>query len=95
MEVHVMWKTALICAGVLTAAPLLAAEPASPAGNKVTTSVRGVPDCPQTGTHIRPGADGRCLAGASRVKVYTREELERTGEINLSEALRKLDPTIR
>jgi hypothetical protein len=95
MEVRVMWKTVLVCAAVLTAAPLLAADPVSRAGNRVTTSVRGVPECPQTGTLIRPGADGRCLAGANRVRVYTREELERTGEINLSEALRKLDPTIR
>jgi hypothetical protein len=90
-----MWKTAFIALGVLSAVPLLAAGPSARVGNKVTTSVRGVPDCPQLATRIRPGADGRCPATGSWVKVFTQEDLERTGEINVSQALRKLDPSIR
>lgn len=37
--------------------------------------------------------DKRCLAYNGRV--YTREDIERTGEVDLAEALRKLDPAIR
>lgn len=36
--------------------------------------------------------DKRCFAGNGRV--YTREDIERTGEIDIAEALRKLDPSI-
>jgi hypothetical protein len=90
-----MWKTAFIALGVFTALPLLAAQPSAHAGNKVSTSVRGVPQCPQTGTLIRPGSDGRCPSNGSHVKVFTNEDIERTGEINVSQALRKLDPSIR
>lgn len=35
----------------------------------------------------------RCVAASGRV--YSREDLERTGEIDIAEALRKLDPAIR
>lgn len=37
--------------------------------------------------------DQRCLAANGRV--YTREDIERTGEVDLAKALRKLDPSIR
>ena len=37
--------------------------------------------------------DKRCLALGGRV--YSREDIERTGEVNLADALRKLDPAIR
>lgn len=37
--------------------------------------------------------DQRCIAAGGRV--YTREDLERTGEIDLANALRMLDPGIR
>src|SRR5688572_5944187 len=56
-----------------------------------------------TGTHINSGtqvssrADGptdrKCIGANGRV--YTREDLERTGEIDIADALRKLDPSIR
>lgn len=34
----------------------------------------------------------RCIAGNGRV--YSREDIERTGEIDIADALRKLDPSI-
>lgn len=37
--------------------------------------------------------DKRCIATNGRV--YTREDIERTGEVDLAKALRKLDPAIR
>lgn len=50
-----------------------------------------------TGTRIDlrrlDGFDQDCVAGGGRV--YTRADLERTGEVDIAEALRKLDPAIR
>jgi hypothetical protein len=89
-----MFKTILVTVGVLAAAPLLAGESPALKGNKVTTSIGRVP-CPETGTRIRPSRDGVCVATGSYVKSYSREEIERTGETNVSEALRKLDPSFR
>jgi putative hemolysin len=54
----------------------------------------------RTGTRIdlrrndRSGdSDKQCIAAGGRV--YTREDLERTGEIDIADALRKLDPAIQ
>jgi hypothetical protein len=56
----------------------------------------------QTGTRISSGtqvssrADGhkdRKCTGANG-RAYTREDLERTGEVDIADALRKLDPSI-
>ena len=40
-----------------------------------------------------PDFEKRCLALGGRA--YNREDLERTGETNIADALRKLDPAIR
>ena len=40
-----------------------------------------------------PDFDKRCLALGGRA--YSREDIERTGEVDLADALRKLDPAIR
>lgn len=39
------------------------------------------------------GFEQGCVASGGRV--YTREDLERTGEVDIANALRKLDPAIR
>jgi hypothetical protein len=53
----------------------------------------------ETGTHIRrraPHADGRpSCPSLHSGRVYTQEDLRMTGEIDVAEALRKLDPAIR
>ena len=52
----------------------------------------------QTGTHIRDrsATDGkgrkRCVAANGRV--YTRDDIDRTGQTDIAEALRHLDPSI-
>ena len=52
----------------------------------------------QTGTHIRDrsATDGkgrkRCVAANGRV--YTRDDIDRTGQTDIAEALRQLDPSI-
>jgi len=45
-----------------------------------------------TGSRIRPPA-GQCAS--TRGRVYTREDIERTGDVNLNGALRRLDPSLR
>ena len=41
-------------------------------------------------------ADGKCESkSSSAMRSYSREEIERTGEMNLDNALRNLDPSIR
>jgi outer membrane cobalamin receptor len=85
-----MLKSALIAIAVLGTTPLLAADPAAPIGNKVTTTVRG--QCPQVATRIRSEVPGRCIQTGSSVRVYTQEDVERTGAMNIAEALRRLDP---
>ncbi|GAB6195126.1 hypothetical protein [Lysobacter xanthus] len=53
----------------------------------------------ETGSRIRPrdsargGPRARCLAGNGRV--YTQDDLRGTGQTDLNEALRMLDPSIR
>ena len=50
-----------------------------------------------TGTHIdlrrHQTSEQDCIAAGGGV--YTRADLERTGEVDIAEALRKLDPAIR
>lgn len=45
-----------------------------------------------TGSRIRPPA-GKCAS--TRGWVYSREDIERTGDVNLNGALRRLDPSLR
>jgi hypothetical protein len=51
----------------------------------------------QTGTRIgsrnTSSKDQKCTGAMGRS--YTREDLERTGDVNIADALRKLDPAIR
>lgn len=48
----------------------------------------------ETGTRIAPrDGKGRCLPHAGRS--YSKDDLDRTGEINLADALRRLDPAVR
>jgi hypothetical protein len=93
---------------LLATAPVLAAEPAStpeptvPAmGNAERAEpVAGETDqldrhcIRQTGTHLRMRrGTQRCSAFAGRV--YTRDDLDRTGQVDIATALRMLDPSIR
>jgi hypothetical protein len=46
----------------------------------------------ETGTHIRSKAKQRCHYSAGRS--YSREDIERTGSIDIGQALERLDPSI-
>jgi hypothetical protein len=49
-------------------------------------------DCLKTGTRIRL-SDEECATAVSG-RVYTQKEIEQTGAFTISEALRRLDPTL-
>jgi len=44
-------------------------------------------------SRVSSNREGRRCTGANG-RVYTREEIERTGEVDLADALRRLDPSI-
>ncbi len=93
-----MIKTILTCllfAGLSGAA--LADDPAPTPGTATTTTAKTPPEpgskyCVQdTGSHIRP-KQGECLPVPGRS--YSREDVENTGSVSNSDALRRLDPSI-
>jgi outer membrane cobalamin receptor len=49
-------------------------------------------DCLKTGTRIRLSNE-ECVTAVSG-RVYTQKEIEQTGAFTISEALRRLDPTL-
>lgn len=70
--------------------PQHVAEPAAAEGE--TSSKAEKPYCLKyTGSRIRPPA-GQCAN--TRGRVYSREDIERTGDVNLNDALRRLDPSL-
>lgn len=55
-------------------------------------------DCPTpTGSRITPQRDsrGECPKVAGAGRVYDKNDIDRTGAIDVGEALRQLDPSIR
>lgn len=51
----------------------------------------------ETGSRIRTrdrSVRGRCAGASAAGRAYTRDDLDRTGEINIAEALRRLDTSI-
>lgn len=98
-------STLALVASLAVAAPALAGDPvpAAPAGPAATdaTPHPAAPREPEidrhclkeTGTRIRARAgERRCTAFLGRV--YSREDIERTGEVDLAAALRRLDTAI-
>jgi outer membrane receptor for Fe3+-dicitrate len=93
------YRTGLIAgiACLVTTAGVMAAD-AEPAREKAEVQKKSAPDeakCTQApGSHIRLAKPENCAKAArGPYRSYSKEELERTGETNLAEALRKLDPT--
>jgi hypothetical protein len=79
--------------GTVTAGLLAACAATPPASDKAiadrTAATAPRSDCLTTGTRI-PLKDGECANVAGRV--YSQDDLERTGAMNPAEALRRLDP---
>lgn len=45
-----------------------------------------------SGSRMRPSQAEGCRTASGPLRVFTQEDLQRTGEIDMNEALRKLDP---
>lgn len=100
-------RIAPILLSLLLAAPVFAAEPAitdpappaAEAERDARASAEREPESAdrhclkETGTRIRPRSGPRCSAYAGRV--YTRDDLDRTGQVDIVSALRMLDPSVR
>ncbi|MEO8306604.1 MAG: hypothetical protein ABI616_01020 [Pseudomonadota bacterium] len=85
-------------AGLLGPATILAAdtEPTKPAPTDQASAkpkTKTYVGCDRvTGTAIRPSTKNDCKSSVQPYRVYTQDELQRTGESNIADALRKLDP---
>lgn len=78
---------------VMAAEPALDPEPAVPqeAMPAKPSKAAKAPCLQYTGSRIRPPA-GRCTHPSGRV--YSREDIERAGGVDLNDALRRLDPSL-
>jgi hypothetical protein len=80
--------------GVLGAEPVAPPTADASSATKPATAAKGPAPCPaNSGSHIRRKA-GDCGAFAP-MRSYDQSQLQGTGETNLAEALRKLDPLFR
>jgi hypothetical protein len=59
-------------------------DAAKPAKAKVCENI--------SGSRIRPSLAEGCRSASGPLRTFTQEDLQRTGEIDLNQALRKLDP---
>jgi hypothetical protein len=94
----------LAVAGLLAPATLLAADGDSPkptADKPTTDKAEAKPDAKPkaavtcehvTGTRIQPSPKNGCKSPVTPYRTFSQEELQRTGEIDQGEALKKLDP---
>ena len=101
-----MIRRVLFVAALLSAAPV-SAQTATPSPATTRAADAGADAPPptgierhclrETGTMIRSRrarADGRCLSYQAG-RVYTDDDLHRTGQTDVAQALRMLDPAIR
>jgi hypothetical protein len=86
-------------ASLFLVAGIAAAEEATPPKKEETRKkpAADTPQCTQVpGSHIRLAKPEDCSKAArGPYRSYSKEDLERTGESDVAEALRKLDPSFR
>jgi len=82
-----MFKTLLIC----TAALLAACSTTKPATTPDSRTAAVTCADSGTGTHL-PTQPGKC--SASPIRSYSQDDVQRTGQTNVGDALRMLDPAI-
>jgi len=86
-----------LAAAFALAAAAVADEPA--AAQKPADSVAAKPaakpaaDCTATGSHVRQ--KGPSCPGSASLRSYSQQDLQNTGETDLGQALKKLDPLFR
>lgn len=96
MKSRIPAMTALLCGSLAALGGCATPKPASLAQAEATP----LQQCEQvTGSRIRPasrsGSAVDCEPVGHPFRSYSAEELQSTGEMNLSEALRQLDPAFR
>lgn len=82
-----MFKTLLICTAALLAACSTTRPAATPDSRTANVT------CPDsaTGSHL-PSKEGKC--GASPMRSYSQDDVQRTGQTDVGDALRMLDPSV-
>lgn len=94
-------QTALLALAVsLAAMPALAADTPrdaarAPAAERDEPASADRHCLKNTGTRIRARAGERPRCSAFAGRAYSRDDLERTGRVDIADALRTLDPSIR
>lgn len=87
-----------------TTATAPAETAAKPAADPATSTEAAGPDstlplkkqCEAiSGSRIRPSAANNCQSAHGPLRTFTNEDLQRTGEIDINQALRKLDTIFR
>jgi len=91
---------AVTMAALLSPLAMSAEEAGKKATEEKPKKVEAVECETVTGSRIKsakPAKDksGKCAATASPTRTYTKDDIEMTGETDLNEALRKLDPSFR
>lgn len=95
------YRSALLAAtvAVLLSSPAMSAEEAGKkAAEEKPQKVEAVECQTVTGSRIRAkpakqkDKEGKCAAGSTPLRTYTKDQLEMTGEMDLADALRQLDP---
>jgi hypothetical protein len=80
-------------AGLLASAQLLAAD-TTPAADPAKPKATGPCDR-VTGSNITPSRKDGCKSSVQPNRTYTKDDIDRTGETDLAQALRKMDPSFR
>jgi hypothetical protein len=85
---------ALSAAALLTPWVCMAGD--KPSADAAAAKKKSTAPCDHvTGSRIRPSAARNCESSVRPFRSYSAEELQQAGEINLDEALRKIDPVFR
>ena len=93
---------ALLCAVALLPLVAWAAEPAAGPAAEPRTAAPTAASAPKmekdapcartTGSRIKPVRSSACPGASQMTRSYSKRDIETTGEIDLAEALRKIDP---
>jgi hypothetical protein len=96
---------AILASALMLPIALQAADPKVPAKPKAEekpaaearqAASKAEPRCEYiTGSRIRHKPKVKCDDGTPGLRVFTSDELQSTGEVDLAEALRRLDPRMR
>jgi hypothetical protein len=89
-------------AAIATMSPAFGAEEKVAAAAPTTTATADakpkllVKQCAAvSGSHIRPRKENDCKTNVGPMRSYSQEDLQRTGQIDVADALRRLDPIFR